>query len=350
MAAPPDPLPEPIVRSPLTLAAGVQNLVDHLTIRKLAPASMKAYRADLAAISARLPDHDGAWTVDELTGPVLRAAFAAFAAKHAPASVARARSTWTALFDLLVADAHLDGSPMAAVPRTRQPPRAPKPLLGWDKDTVERLCESVLAGERVGRSVWPELDRVVIALLLGTGLRSAELLAVNLGSFETVKGDATVRVVGKGAKPRTVPVPDPLPQLIDVYLASRLERFPTWKRRLSHALLVAPPRETTHPNTRRAGGKRLTAAQLDYLLRQVLVAAGLGSRKPKGANAHAYRHTFGTLLAAEGTPVADLRGLMGHASLATTQGYVDSVGRDRQAAAAANPALRHLRARDGGGR
>lgn len=58
-------------------------------------------------------------------------------------------------------------------------------------------------------------------------------------------------------------------------------------------------------------------------------------------------HTFGTLLAAEGTPVADLRGLMGHASLATTQGYVDSVARDRQAAAAANPALRHLRARNG---
>jgi integrase len=58
-------------------------------------------------------------------------------------------------------------------------------------------------------------------------------------------------------------------------------------------------------------------------------------------------HTFGTLLAAEGTPVADLRGLMGHASLATTQGYVDSVARDRQAAAAANPALRHLRARSG---
>ena len=85
--------------------------------------------------------------------------------------------------------------------------------------------------------------------------------------------------------------------------------------------------------------------QLDYLLRQVLIAAGLGSRKPEGANA--YRHTYGTLLAAEGTPVADLRGLMGHASLATTQGYVDSVARDRQAAAAANPALRHLRAPPG---
>ncbi|HEV8115076.1 MAG TPA: tyrosine-type recombinase/integrase [Acidimicrobiales bacterium] len=318
-----------------------------MTIRKLSPATMKAYQADLAAVTRLLPARDGPWMVDELVGPVLRTAFAAFAADHAPASVARARSTWTALFDLLVADDQLDGSPMAAVPRPRQPPRAPKPLLGWDKDTVERLVASVLAGERAGRTVWPELDRVVVALLLGTGLRSAELLGLNLGSYETAVGDAAVRVIGKGSKPRTVPVPQPLPELIDRYLASRHERFPTWRQRLSHALLVSPPRQATPPPTRRAGGKRLTADQLDYLLRQVLAAAGLGSRKPAGANAHAYRHTYGTLLAAEGTTVALLRGLMGHASLGTTQEYVDSVARDRQAAAAANPALRHLRAGQG---
>jgi len=39
-----------------------------------------------------------------------------------------------------------------------------------------------------------------------------------------------------------------------------------------------------------------------------------------------------------------IQGLMGHASLATTQGYLDLVARDRQAAAAAHPALRRLRA------
>ena len=342
-SSPPPPVPVP-GRSGLSLAQAIEALVESLTIRKLSPATTKAYQADLAAVTRLLPAHDGPWMVDELVGPVLRTAFAAFAADHAPASVARARSTWTALFDLLVADDHLDGSPMAAVPSTKQAPRAPKPLLGWDKDTVERLITSVLSGGRPGRTVWPELDRVVVALLLGTGLRSAELLGLNLGTYETASGDAFVRVLGKGSKPRTVPVPQPLPQLIDSYLSSRQDKFPTWRqRRLSHAQLVAPPRPSTPPPTLRAGGKRLTADQLDYLLRQVLIAAGLGTRKPKGANAHAYRHTYGTLLAAEGTPVADLRGLMGHASLATTQGYVDSVARDRQAAAAANPALRHLR-------
>jgi integrase/recombinase XerC len=211
VADPQDPIPAPIVRSALTLEAAVQALVDNLTIRKLAPATMTAYRCDLATIVGLLPARDGGWTVDQLTGPVLRGAFAAFAAGHAPASVARARSTWTALFDLLVADDHLTGSAMAAVPPPRQPPRAPKPLLGWDKDTVERLVESVMSGERPGRTVWPELDCVVIALLLGTGLRSAELLGLNLGTYEIAAGDAVVRVVGKAPNPAPSPFPNPSP-------------------------------------------------------------------------------------------------------------------------------------------
>ena len=328
----------------LSLGDAITVFMEDLAIRKVSPATMKAYQADLVAVSALLGAHDGGWPVAELVGPVLRSAFAVFAVDHAPASVSRARSTWKALFDVLVADGHLDGNPMAAVPRPRLAARAPKPLLGWDKDTVERLVVFVMGDGRPGRVVWPELDRVVVGLLLGTGLRSGELLRLNLGSYETAQGDAMVRVIGKGAKPRTVPVPEPLPALVGAYLASRRQRFGEWRELASQALLVAPPRAATPLVSRRAGGRRLTASQLDHLLRQVLAAAGLGATKPAGANAHAYRHTYGTLLAAEGTPVADLQGLMGHASLATTQGYLDSVARDRQAAAAANPALRHLRA------
>ena len=110
MGSPSAPTPEPASgRSGLSLAQAIEVLVESLTIRKLSEATTTAYQADLAAVTRLLPAHDGPWMVDELTGPVLRTAFAAFAADHAPASIARARSTWTALFDLLVADDHLDG-------------------------------------------------------------------------------------------------------------------------------------------------------------------------------------------------------------------------------------------------
>ncbi len=324
----------------VTFDEAVERFVEDLTIRKVSPRTVKAYRTDLRVIGGLLGPHEGPWTVSELSPTVLHKAFATHAASHAPASVARARSTWSALFDLLVRNGTLTGSPIAAVPTPRLRAREPKPLAGWDTDTVAGLIEFVLGRGRLGRAVWPELDRVVVCLLLGTGLRASELLGLNLGSRETAQGDSSVRVVGKGGKPRTVPTPPPLPDLMDAYGASRALRFPAWKPVLSHPLLVGP---TSNPAAPRAGGRRLTTGQLDYLLRQVLAGAGLANRRPAGANAHAFRHTYGTLLAAEGTPVADLRGLMGHASLATTQGYIDSVARDRQAAAASNPALRHMR-------
>jgi integrase/recombinase XerD len=327
----------------LTLDAAVDRFVEDLTIRKVSPHTVKAYRTDLRVVADLLGPRAGAWAVTEVSGRVLHKAFAAHAATHAPASVARARSTWSALFDLLVRDGTLTGNPIAAVPTPRVGSREPKPLAGWDRDTVAGLIGFVLGGGRSGRTVWPELDRVVVCLLLGTGLRSGELLGLNVGSRESSQGDTSVRVIGKGGKRRTVPTPPPLPELLDEYQASRSERFPAWKPSLSHPLLVGPARAPA-ATVPRAGGRRLTTGQLDYLLRQVLAAAGLAGRRPTGANAHAFRHTYGTLLAAEGTPVADLRGLMGHASLATTQGYIDSVARDRQAAAAANPALAHMRA------
>jgi len=339
----------------VTFDEAVDRFVEDLTIRKVSPRTVKAYRTDLRVIGALLGPHEGPWGVSELSGKVLHKAFATHAATHAPASVSRARSTWSSLFDLLVRDGTLAGSPIAAVPMPRLRAREPKPLAGWDTDTVVGLITFVLTDCRRGRTVWPELDRVVVCLLLGTGLRASELLGLNLGSRESAQGDVSVRVIGKGGKPRTVPTPPPLPELMDDYQASRAARFPGWKPALSQPLLVGPPprpegrwsRARAQPAgsaSPRVGGRRLTTGQLDYQLRQVLAAAGLASRRPAGANAHAFRHTYGTLLAAEGTPVADLRGLMGHASLATTQGYIDSVARDRQAAAASNPALRHMRA------
>ncbi len=93
----------------------------------MAQATIKAYRSDLAAMSGLLAARDGPRPVAELVGPVLRKAFAAFAAGHAPASVSRARSKWTALFDLLVADDHLSGNPMAVVPGPGWPPERPNP-------------------------------------------------------------------------------------------------------------------------------------------------------------------------------------------------------------------------------
>ena len=60
MAAPSPPPPAPVSGpSGLSLAQAIEALVEGFTIRKLSPATMKAYQADLATVTRLLPAHDG---------------------------------------------------------------------------------------------------------------------------------------------------------------------------------------------------------------------------------------------------------------------------------------------------
>ncbi|MCA1588380.1 MAG: tyrosine-type recombinase/integrase [Chloroflexi bacterium] len=70
-------------------------------------------------------------------------------------------------------------------------------------------------------------------------------------------------------------------------------------------------------------------------------------RKHPGALAHAFRHTYATVLLANGASLREVQRLIGHASIATTQNYLDSLASEEHAAARTNPALAALRARPG---
>lgn len=311
--------------------------------RKLAASSLAAYRQDLDAIVRELvlvlgrnadahDEIDLAAHIDlrDIDKTNLRLAFGAYASSHAKASILRTHSTWRQFLDYLVADGLLEGNPMAAINRPKADERRPKPLEGWDEDTISRLLQSVVRGDREGRNVWPELDTVIICTLLLTGVRRSELLAMNMNALEGTPGRQILRVVGKGAKPRTIPVEESLDQLLGRYIESRKSRFPNWNQKAEDPLFVgAWPSRT-------GGGTRMTARQLDWLLDGCLKAAGLGNRRPKGAMAHAFRHTYGTTLAADGAPVAAIRKLMGHSSINTSQGYIDSLAREEREFAAKN--------------
>jgi integrase/recombinase XerD len=314
----------------MLLPAAIDSFFDWLLPRKLAASSIDSYRQDLEMISRELlvvtgKSDAGELQVGDLTKANVRSAFANFAAERSKASILRAHSTWRQFFDFLVSDGEIDGNPMAAVNRPKLDERKPKPLDGWDEDTVSRLLESLAGGERGGKYPWPELDVAVVATLLATGARSSELLAMDIASIEGKSGSQLIRVIGKGAKPRTIPIEDGLDLLLGRYLETRKARFPTWKARNVDPLFVSP-----------RTGVRLTARQLHWMLDQGLSAAGLANRRSKGAMAHAFRHTYGTTLAADGAPVAAIRKLMGHSSINTSQGYIDSLAREEREVAARN--------------
>lgn len=300
--------------------------------RKESTHTVAAYRRDLSGVLNLIADNVGTpphlLTVGHLSTSALRRAFAGYAGSRAAASVARAWSTWNQFCGFLVAEDLLEGNPMPAVDRPKLPPRIPKPLRG--ERTPEQLLQAVAAGVRRARDPWPERDLAVIAVALLTGLRSAELLSLSVGSVSGRTGERRIAVTGKGGGDRVLPIEEPLYLLLWSYLESRRRRFPG-----SRVGRVSPLFVNTAGEPLRRGG-------LQYLVRQSFRYAGLHDRVHRGTLTHAFRHTFATRLAEDGATAHEIMRLLGHASIVSSQAYVDTTAREQRAAAASNRTYRAL--------
>ncbi|NBE79419.1 tyrosine-type recombinase/integrase [Micromonospora rubida] len=302
--------------------------------RKPSPHTLEAYRRDLCAVAALAgetlvpPLSADALPVTDLSPRVMRAAFARFAAPRAVASVHRAWSTWNSFFSFLVAEGVVAGNPMPAVDRPRAPLPQPKPLRG--EDTPEQLLAAVSREDGRQRDPWPERDVAVLALALCAGLRLSELLALRVASLAGRSGERRVDVVGKGGRPRVVPIEPELDRVVVAYLDSRARRFGSRSVRPDSPLLL----------DRR--GEALRRGGLQYLVESCYRRAGVVDRVPRGAQLHALRHTFATRLAEDGASAAEIMRLLGHASLASSQTYIEVTAGQQRAAVRSNRTNRAL--------
>lgn len=306
----------------------VEEFLAARAVRKPSEHTLMAYRRDLAAVLRHVREATGleVVTVGDLSPRTLRAAFAVFAAGRAPSSVYRAWSSWNSFFGFLVVEGVVAGNPMDAVGKPRAPLPSPKPLRG--EDTPEQLLAAVSRTDERQRDPWPERDVAVLALALCAGLRLSELLSLRTGSMVGRAGERRIEVAGKGGRPRSVPIEPELDAVLDRYVESRRVRF--GRVRPADALLV-----DRHGVPLRRGG-------LQYLVQSCFRRAGVADRVPRGAQLHALRHTFATRLAEDGANASEIMRLLGHASLTTSQGYIEVTAAQERAAVRANRTNRAL--------
>ena len=333
MTPPPPGVPEQVVEAtPLTQALAAYEVAR--LPRKDSPHTVAARRRDVAGVLPRLAVAVGSPADDllvaDLTVRGLRGAFADFAGTHARSSIARCWSTWNGWCDFLVAEEALPGNPMAGVARPRPARSAPKPLRG--EDTPEVLLAAVAAGARPARQPWPERDLALIATLLVSGIRSAELTGLRVGDLVGTPGDERLHVLGKGTAERSVPVEPALADLIRAYGRSRSARFCGGR----------PPRLDA-PLFVDTAGRPLTRNQLQHLVRSCYRSAGIHDRVHRGSLVHALRHTFATRVVASGASAVEVMRLLGHQSLTTSQQYVDAGAQELRSAAAGNASYAALR-------
>ncbi len=224
-------------------------------------------------------------------------------------SIAITLSAWRGLYRGLARDGHVPMNPVDGV----RAPKGAKPLpKALSVDQAVALAEhrgGDLADADADARSDPRLhlrDHCMVELLYGCGLRSAELLGLDLLAGPQAAGwidvpDATAHVLGKGSKRRSVPVGGPALTALRAWCAVRGELARGDERALFVSRL----------------GTRLTPSQLRLRLKQLAVRAGISSH----VHPHMLRHSFATHLLQSSSDLRAVQELLGHANITTTQVY-----------------------------
>ena len=143
-------------------------------------------------------------------------------------------------------------------------------------------------------------DLGLLAALAGAGLRSAEVISMAVGSVEATERSPRLRVRGKGAKTRVVPVAPEVTAAIAAYLDSRRARVGRYSSTDPlFVRLVGPP---DRPEAQAFNRQSLDHLVLTWFRRAVVTP-------PPGALAHALRHTYATLLVDAGASLPEVQAL-----------------------------------------
>ena len=277
--------------------------------------TLAAYRRDLAAYEEFLRGRKVG--LGEVTERVVQD-YVAFqrASGRAAATVARARGSVRSLHRFLVEEGQATDDPAGDVGAPPVPQGLPKALT---EEEVDRLLGTVVGEDAVARR-----DRAILELLYGTGMRIGELVGLSLPDLALDEG--VLRVFGKGAKERIVPVGRWARQAVDAWLSpsGRGALAPSrWKRRGDS--------EAVFLNAR---GGRLSRQGAWTIVHRYGDKVGLGER----LTPHVLRHSCATHMLDHGADIRVVQELLGHASIATTQVYTKvSAERLRQVYDSAHP-------------
>ncbi|MGM0521131.1 MAG: tyrosine recombinase XerC [Pseudomonadota bacterium] len=253
------------------------------------PATVAAYRRDLAALCT-FAEARGVVATSELNSTFLRAFLASERSRGlAPRSLARRRAALSRFADDCVSRGVLVDNPVTLLRTPKQPSHLPRPL---DVDTLAHFLDTPHDDSPLARR-----DQAMLELLYSSGLRLAELAALDINHLEAQR----VRVIGKGAKPRQVPVGQRARDALNAWLTARAQLALT-----SETALFVGQR-----------GSRLGHRAIQKRLATLAIERGL----PEHLHPHRLRHSFASHLLESSQDLRAVQELLGHANLSTTQVY-----------------------------
>jgi len=277
---------DPAADSPL--AAYLAELSDQ---RRMSPHTISNYRRDLEKLLALSGDiplaglqvHHIRRFVAQLHGRGLSGR-----------SLARLLSAWRGFFLWLGERGLVKANPCDGIRPPKSPRLLPKAL---SVDETARLLDAVEDDDPVQAA----RDLAMFELFYSSGLRLAELVALDCDVLDTVLHEGEIRVLGKRSKLRLVPVGSKAREALAVWAAMRGE-------------LALPGERALFVGVR---GGRISPRMVESRLERRAQRLGL----PTHVHPHMLRHSFASHVLQSSGDLRAVQEMLGHASIASTQVY-----------------------------
>ena len=210
-----------------------------------------------------------------------------------PRSLARILSGVRQFYRFLVIDGYLEVDPTELLESPKQPDHLPEVLSTAEVDLLEQAIDlSKWEGHR---------NRAIIEVLFSCGLRVSELTNLKLSNLYIE--EQYIRVMGKGAKERLVPISPRALDELNYWFTDR------------NVMKIKPGEEDYVFLNRR--GHHLTRTMILIMIKRYALDAGI----QKTISPHTLRHSFATSLLEGGADLRAIQAMLGHESIGTTEIY-----------------------------
>jgi integrase/recombinase XerD len=275
--------------SRVSLETGIEEYLISLRVeRGLSSNTIAAYTRDLGQYLAFL---DGQEPTDRLISEFISEL------RHrglADSTVGRKIASLRGFHRFLVVEGLSESDPSALIDSPRRPDPFPKAL------TVEEAIALVEAPSGGGAAA--RRDRALLEFLYATGTRVSETVGVDLGDVDL--DDKVVKVTGKGAKQRLVPMGNKAVEAIRDWLPDRMR--------------LVSRRVKGDPMFLNMRGGRLSRQAVFDIVRKHAISAGI---EPTRVSPHVLRHSAATHMVEAGADLRSVQEILGHATISTTQVY-----------------------------
>jgi integrase/recombinase XerC len=265
-------------------------------VRRLSPATVRAYRSDIADLAAAVPVD----AVADIRLEHLREwLWLATQRGDARSTIARRTAAARGFFAWLTENGDLADDPSVRLVAPKRGRTLPRVASAGDlADLLAELAAIAAEGDPIALR-----DHAVMELLYGAGVRVSELCGLDVEDLDAAR--RTARVLGKGSKERVVPYGLPAALAIDAYLVRGRPALSARAEGSGRALFLGS-------RGRRMGSR----AVYELVSRSLAPLVGAEHVGP-----HALRHSAATHLLDGGADLRTVQEILGHASLGTTQIY-----------------------------